>query len=383
MVGPLERPDRPTLPPMDRDQLQTQMVPPQSRDGYPLRRGDGVMPGPPETEVGYGRDWANVSNTPFREYKHWVHEGGISTPLIAHWPKGIKGRNRWFRTPSHLIDLMATCVDLGKAAYPGEKDGNKIIPMEGISLRPAFDGRDLVRDKPIYFEHEGNRAVRDGKWKLVAKGVGGKWELYDMEKDRTEMHDLTGEHPEVVSKMATQYEQWANERGVVPFGSWNRNKKKRKAGTSKKTAFELKADASLPAEDSPAIANRVFEVTARVSGLPAEGVIAAQGGSSLGWSLYTEGNRLNFVTRNHGRIQRASATLPKGAGHTLQARVLKDGIVLLAAGKTLAGIDCAPFITDHPIDGLQVGRDEGGLVGDYRSENRFTGLVEMVRIRLR
>ncbi len=368
---------------MDRDQLQTQMVPPQSRDGYPLRRGDGVMPGPPETEVGYGRDWANVSNTPFREYKHWVHEGGISTPLIAHWPKGIKGRNRWFRTPSHLIDLMATCVDLGKAAYPGEKDGNKIIPMEGISLRPAFDGRDLVRDKPIYFEHEGNRAVRDGKWKLVAKGVGGKWELYDMEKDRTEMHDLTGEHPEVVSKMATQYEQWANERGVVPFGSWNRNKKKRKAGTSKKTAFELKADASLPAEDSPAIANRVFEVTARVSGLPAEGVIAAQGGSSLGWSLYTEGNRLNFVTRNHGRIQRASATLPKGAGHTLQARVLKDGIVLLAAGKTLAGIDCAPFITDHPIDGLQVGRDEGGLVGDYRSENRFTGLVEMVRIRLR
>ena len=228
LVGPLKRPAKPTLPPMGKDDLQTQMVPPKSRDGYPLRRGDGVMPGPAETEVGYGRNWANVSNTPFREYKHWVHEGGISTPLVAHWPKGIKGKNRWFRTPSHLIDLMATCVDLGKASYPKTKNGEEIIPMEGISLRPAFEGTALKRGKPIYFEHEGNRAVRDGKWKLVAKGVRGAWELYDMEKDRTEMHNLATKQPGITARMAAQYKQWAEERGVVPFGSWRKARPQRK-----------------------------------------------------------------------------------------------------------------------------------------------------------
>ncbi len=228
LVGPLKRPAKPTLPPMGKDDLQTQMVPPKSRDGYPLRRGDGVMPGPAETEVGYGRNWANVSNTPFREYKHWVHEGGISTPLVAHWPKGIKGKNRWFRTPSHLIDLMATCVDLGKASYPKTKNGKEIIPMEGISLRPAFEGTALKRGKPIYFEHEGNRAVRDGKWKLVAKGVRGAWELYDMEKDRTEMHNLATKQPGITARMAAQYKQWAEERGVVPFGSWRKARPQRK-----------------------------------------------------------------------------------------------------------------------------------------------------------
>ncbi|MDP6207226.1 MAG: sulfatase-like hydrolase/transferase, partial [Roseibacillus sp.] len=228
VVGPVKRPAKPTLPPMGKDELQTQMVPPKSRGGYPLRRGDGIIPGPPETEVGYGRNWANVSNTPFREYKHWVHEGGISTPLIAHWPEGIKGRNRWFKTPAHLIDLMATCVDLGRAKYPARKDGRKITPMEGISLRPAFEDTALKRGKPIYFEHEGNRAVRDGKWKLVAKGVKGPWELYDMEKDRTEMHNLAASHPEIASRMTAQYDQWANERGVVPFGSWRKARARQK-----------------------------------------------------------------------------------------------------------------------------------------------------------
>jgi len=229
LVGPLKRPDKPTLKPMGKDELQTNMVPPQSRDGYPLRRGDGVMPGPPETEVGYGRNWANVSNTPFREYKHWVHEGGISTPLVAHWPKGIKSKNTWAKDPSHLIDLMATCLDLGKATYPEGK-----IPVEGISLVPTFSGKSLKRGKPIYFEHEGNRAVRDGDWKLVAKGVNSKWELYNIPNDRTEMSNLADTHPDRVKKMAAQYETWAKERGVVPFNSWRKDNKKKKGGKKPK-----------------------------------------------------------------------------------------------------------------------------------------------------
>ena len=159
------------------------------------------MPGPADTYIGYGRGWANVSNTPFREYKHWVHEGGISTPLIAHWPAGIAGRGELRHEPGHLIDVMATCVDLAGATYPTEREGESIHPLEGVSLRPAFAGEPLDRKAPIFFEHEGNRAVRDGRWKLVAKGPAGAWELYDMVADRTELNDLAAEQPERVAAM--------------------------------------------------------------------------------------------------------------------------------------------------------------------------------------
>ena len=240
LFGPLERPSKPTLPPLGKDTLQTEMVPVQSRDGYPLRRGDGVMPGwYPEVEIGYGKAWANVSNTPFKEYKHWVHEGGVSTPLVAHWPAGISGKGIAFRktkegnlhdSPSHLIDIMATALDIADAEYPRENQGNTTKPVEGISLKPAFDGRTLDRIEPIYFEHEGNRAVRDGQWKLVAKGVRGAWELYDMRADRTESKNLIGERPELAEKMIAQYDAWAEHAGIVPFGSW----KKKQPGREKK-----------------------------------------------------------------------------------------------------------------------------------------------------
>jgi arylsulfatase len=158
--------DQPTTPakPFDRDSLQPHVWPPmQTRDGRWLRRGPGVMPGPEDTYVAYGEGWANVSNTPFREYKHWVHEGGISTPLIAHWPAGISSKQRGTleRQPGHLIDIMATCVDITGANYPKEFNGEKIKPMEGVSLQPAFNGKSVQRKLPIFWEHEGNRAVRD------------------------------------------------------------------------------------------------------------------------------------------------------------------------------------------------------------------------------
>lgn len=237
-VGPVERPDKPTLPPLGKDTLQTEMIPVQSRDGYPLRRGPNVMPGwYPEVEIGYGRNWANVSNTPFKEYKHWVHEGGVSTPLVAHWPAGISNDGDSFRStaegnlhdsPSHLIDIMATALDIAKAHYPAENEGNATKPVEGISLKPAFDGSSLERGNPIYFEHEGNRAVRDGQWKLVAKGVNGAWELYDMEADRTESTNLIQAKPELAEKMIAQYDAWAEHAGVVPFNSWKKDQKRKK-----------------------------------------------------------------------------------------------------------------------------------------------------------
>jgi len=168
------RADKATLPPMGKDELQKDMVNKKTRDGYPVRQGVGVLAGPADTYISYGKGWANVSNTPFREYKHYVHQGGISTPLIAHWPKGIQRKNEIEHQPGHLIDIMATCVEISGAVYPEEYKGIAITPMEGKSLTPTFSGSAINRDT-LYFEHEGNRAIRKGNWKLVAKGAKGAW----------------------------------------------------------------------------------------------------------------------------------------------------------------------------------------------------------------
>jgi arylsulfatase A-like enzyme len=205
----------PTLGPKD---LQPDMIPKRTRDGKPVRQGAGVMPGPADTFIGYGLPWANVSNTPFREYKHWVHEGGISSPLVAHWPKGISAdrRNAFCAEPAHLIDIMATCVDVAGATYPNELKGEMIQPMEGVSLRPALEGKPLARTAPIFWEHEGNRALRQGRWKIVSKHAKS-WELYDIDSDRSELNDLAAGMPDRVREMVALYDAWAVRCGVRPW----------------------------------------------------------------------------------------------------------------------------------------------------------------------
>jgi arylsulfatase len=217
------RPEKPPFPPMAPEALQTAMVFKQTRDGYAVRQGAGVMPGPGDTFVAYGRGWANVSNTPFREYKHWVHEGGISTPLIVHWPAGFPTKGELRRAPSHLIDLMATCVDVSGAAYPAEFKGEKIKPMEGASLVPVFRG-EPARDRALFWEHEKNCAVRQGKWKLVGKNVLGpegpredRWELYDMDTDRPELDDLAARHPDKVKELTGLFMEYAKRSNVLPL----------------------------------------------------------------------------------------------------------------------------------------------------------------------
>jgi arylsulfatase A-like enzyme len=218
----LPEPKASELKPMPPDMLQTRIrLPMQTRDGHAVKFGQQVMPGPATSYIAYGRDWANVSNTPFREYKHWVHEGGISTPLIVHWPAGIPAarQGKLETQAGHVIDLMATCVDLSGAAYPREYQGHQIKPMEGISLVPAFEGKPLKRPGPLFWEHESNRAVREGHWKLVAK-ADQPWELYDMEKDRTEMHNLAAQHPQEVQRLSVQWDTWAARAYVLPLGAW-------------------------------------------------------------------------------------------------------------------------------------------------------------------
>jgi arylsulfatase A-like enzyme len=172
-----------------------------------------------------GESWAFLQNTPFRRYKHFNHEGGIATPLIAHWPAGIAAKNELRKQPSHLIDIMATCVDVSGATPLKELNGKAILPLEGRSLVPAFADKAIERDG-IFWEHEGNAAVRVGDMKLVRFGRNGDWELYDLGKDRTEQNDLAASQPDKAKALAEKWEAWALRANVKPYpGAGKRQKK--------------------------------------------------------------------------------------------------------------------------------------------------------------
>jgi len=174
-----------------------------------------------------GEAWANLENTPFRLYKHYNHEGGTSAPFIVHWPAGIPLKGELRTQPSHLIDIMATSVDVSGAKYPAEFNGHPITPMEGKSLLPEFAGQPVERG-PIFWEHMGNAAVRDGDWKLVRLGRNGAWELYNMKTDRTELHDLAATNPEKAKDLAAKWDAWAERARVKPYPSEKKGKGKKK-----------------------------------------------------------------------------------------------------------------------------------------------------------
>ena len=187
-----------------------------TRDGRVVRIGNNpdIAPGPEDTYQSYGQAWANLSNTPFRLYKHWTHVGGISTPLIFHWPQGIAQKGEIRHTPGYLPDIMATLVDVAGVQYPQQLDGRSILPLEGHSLKQSFP-KDAGQRPPMFWEHEGNGAMRDGRWKLVRE-YPRDWELYDMEADRTETRNLAGQFPDRVAAMKRAYEEWAARCGVLP-----------------------------------------------------------------------------------------------------------------------------------------------------------------------
>jgi arylsulfatase len=172
-----------------------------------------VTPGGPDSFMACGLPWANVSNTPFRQFKMRVHEGGISTPLIVRWPAVIKRKGWLTEQAGHVVDLMPTCLDAAGVDYPKVFQGREITPLAGKSLTPIFHGKRRAEHEEIFWEHFGNRAVRQGRWKLVALNQRD-WELYDMETDRTELNNLAALRPYKAAELRARYEQWAERCGV-------------------------------------------------------------------------------------------------------------------------------------------------------------------------
>lgn len=175
----------------------------------------------------YGTGWANVCNTPLSLYKHYATEGGISTPTIIWWGNKIKKKGTINHTPCHFSDIMATCVDISNAKYPSSYKNHNVQPMEGKSLLPIIKGKKL-KERPIFAEHEGNRMVRLGDWKLVATHYTGQdWELYNIKNDRTEQYNLADKYPQKVKELEKLYFKWAQRVNVEPFPQmWNKYNKK-------------------------------------------------------------------------------------------------------------------------------------------------------------
>lgn len=184
--------------------------------GAPVAVGNqvGVAPGGPDTFASYDVCWANLSNAPFRRFKRWVHEGGISTPFIVHWP-GHADAGTIVHGPAHITDVLPTILEATGATYPDERHGHSIPAPVGQSLVGEITGAAPHAPRTICFEHEGHRAIRSGEWKLVSVR-SGKWELYNMSDDRTELNDLAGSETDRVAELGTAWFEWASAVGSDP-----------------------------------------------------------------------------------------------------------------------------------------------------------------------
>jgi arylsulfatase A-like enzyme len=324
-----------------------------------LHTGDDLRKvGGPESYISYGSGWANACNTPWRLFKHYGHEGGVASPCIVRLPAEFTRKGAIDHTPIHVIDVMPTVLELAGAEYPNTFAGHAILAPEGKSLVPIFEGTSFP-PRPLFFEHEGNRSVRDGKWKLVALS-GKPWELYDIERDRTELNDLSATHPEVATRLAAAWDAWA-ERSLV--------RRSPRARVS-----------SIP---NPQIASRPLEISCEVEPTVSKGVILAQGGNRYGYALWLADNQLHFGVRiDRSLTSIATPELPRGRLSIL-ARLKSDGAMELSVNGTVRAEGKAPgTIPVQPIDPLSVAEDFETAAGDYQPPNPLPDAVEKVRIKV-
>ncbi|MEY2999844.1 MAG: Arylsulfatase [Verrucomicrobiota bacterium] len=361
--------------PMGSDELQRSYRPLQTRDGRPVRMGPEVMPGPDDTYTAYKENWANVSNAPFRKYKHYVHEGGISSPLIVHWPARLGEGNgdRLVREPAHLIDIMSTCLEAASVRYPVQRRGIPLQSLEGTSLLNVMTGRSSgLAERSLFWEHEGNRAVRRGQWKLVALDAES-WELYDLDQDRGEMRNLVSTYPRVAAELAAEWHAWATRSKVLPLGGWMDL-------DDGQVALDLKEGETLPVEKSPLLKGHEVSFALRVLEGPFEGVLLQQGSASDGYALSMENDCLRLTMRNDGEASSMTlAGLPR-APFTIRGSIAANGRARLSIDdRRVDGRLGKPFKTD-PTSGLQVGSSEWGDRAASAS-TAFQGRLGFVTIR--
>lgn len=190
-----------------------------------LGKGEEAPPGSPESYMAYHRPWAHLSDTPFRKYKIWTHEGGIATPFIAHWPGEVEA-GTMSNEVTHVMDLMPTVLEAAGTPYPSTFEGRDLTALEGKSLMPVLRGTDRSGHEELNWLHTDNQAIRQGRWKLVSPDGRESWQLYDLVADRTETEDRASDHPEVVQKLADRHQAWMDRVGAL---SWEDYRERRKA----------------------------------------------------------------------------------------------------------------------------------------------------------
>ena len=370
--------------PMKPTDIQHKVWPPmQTRDGRPVKTGWDVMPGPPDSFIGYGENWANVSDTPLRLYKHYVHEGGISSPCIIHWPQGIKASKNGtlIKEPGHIVDVMATFADVANTTYPETYRGHKLQPLQGISLLPALAGKPLNRQDALYFEHENNRAVRLGKWKLVALD-NHPWELYNIDRDRGEMNNLARKHPAMVKKLSGMWNQWAATHRVLPLGAWKQDGTGPEPNTTQ-TVFQLKAGDVLKRSEGPVIGGRKFTITANISHWADDGIIISHGDARNGYALFAMNGKCYFLMRWKHEYVRVETEEPLTSGpHTIVASIGEEGRMTLKVDGQIEARRRPPgFILHTPEHELRIGNDKNGLVDPKMKNHPFQGKIKDVQIK--
>lgn len=324
--------------------------------------------GGPGTHHSYGSAWANLGNTPFRLYKHFTHEGGICTPFIVHWPQGIQSKGQWVRDPGHLIDVLPTLRAAAGADYPATLRGHRIQPEEGVNLLPAIRGKDL-QERSLYFEHQLARALRRGKWKIVwGKRMPQKaaWELYKLDKDRSEQHNLAAQRPRLVSRLAAEWEAWATRVGIDGF-------QKNKTGPPQRTQ-------RVRTHDSPNIAQQSFTVVVETRADDPQGVVLAQGGQEHGYALHFVRGKPAFDLRVEGTVTRLLGPSEVQGLVRLQASLSEQTISLLINDDEPLIRSSPGLIPVQPQDPLDLGQDTRTAAGEYAAPNPFNGTIIYTRV---
>jgi len=321
----------------------------------------------------YGEAWANAGSTPFRLYKHYLHEGGAATPFFMHWPAGISPRENWYGDAAQLIDLMPTLIDVSGATYPAERKGEKTVPLDGISLRPAFTGAPLERGEAIFAEHETNGSIREGDWKLVGESVAmpdgtqaKQWELYDLAADRTELKNLAAAKPEKVKALAAKWEAWATRVGVYP---------RAEGQPPVRDAKSAKAAAPEPVADPPQVSGRPFTVTATMRNPKPHGVVLAHGGNQFGYALHFKDGRPVFAVRLAGKLTELAAESPVSGKVTIIAELNAESMILSVDGTEVARVASPGLFPKQPVKGMYIGQDIPDAVGSYETPNQFNGKI--------